>query len=142
VICLDASLVISLLLPDDLSSQARVLMGQWQTSGETLIAPTFMQLEVASVLRNSVYRSRISDEEGEDAFEGFRDLEVRYYQTESLIEPAWLAAKRVNAPRAYDMIYFALAESLGCDLWTGDRRLFNLVSARYSWVRWTGNVTV
>jgi predicted nucleic acid-binding protein len=117
-------------------------MAQWRAGDETLIAPTFLQLEVTSVLRNAVYRERISPEEGESAFDGFRDLYVRYYQTQTLIEAAWSAAKQVNAPRAYDMVYFALAEAQSCDLWTGDRRLSRLVSPRYSWVKWTGDVTI
>ncbi len=32
--------------------------------------------------------------------------------------------------------YLAVAATLGCDLWTGDRRLVNAVNA--PWVRWVG----
>ena len=33
--------------------------------------------------------------------------------------------KRLAQSKAYDSFYLALAERMGEDLWTGDRRLFN-----------------
>jgi predicted nucleic acid-binding protein len=42
-------------------------------------------------------------------------------------------------PSAYDAYYVALAESLGCDLWTADRRLFDAVQGKLPFVRWVGD---
>ena len=39
---------------------------------------------------------------------------------------------------AYDAAYLALAESAGCELWTGDRTLYEAVRDRLPWVRWIG----
>ncbi len=40
---------------------------------------------------------------------------------------------RLNRAAAYDSFYLALAESLGCELWTADQRLHNAVDL--PWVR-------
>ncbi len=39
---------------------------------------------------------------------------------------------------AYDAAYLALAESEDCELWTGDRTLYEAVRDRLPWVRWIG----
>jgi predicted nucleic acid-binding protein len=50
----------------------------------------------------------------------------------SLVVAASLAI-RLNRAAAYDSVSLGLAESLGCELWTADRRLHNAVSL--PWVR-------
>ena len=40
---------------------------------------------------------------------------------------------------AYDAAYLTLAENLGTQLITGDRRLYNAVSAQLPWVLWIGD---
>jgi predicted nucleic acid-binding protein len=48
-------------------------------------------------------------------------------------------AKKFDRPAAYDSHYLALAEMLGCELWTGDRRLYNAVKDELPWVKWLGD---
>ncbi|MFQ5613908.1 MAG: type II toxin-antitoxin system VapC family toxin [Anaerolineae bacterium] len=38
---------------------------------------------------------------------------------------------------AYDSYYLALAETLGCELWTADRRLHNIVDL--PWLHWVSD---
>ena len=45
-------------------------------------------------------------------------------------------AGRLGQTVAYDAHYLALAETLGCDFWTADRRLAE--AAGVSWVHWIG----
>jgi predicted nucleic acid-binding protein len=47
---------------------------------------------------------------------------------------AW--TRRLNRAAAYEGFYLALAESLGCDLWTADWRLCNAVDL--PWMRLSG----
>jgi len=45
-------------------------------------------------------------------------------------------ATHFNRPTAYDAHYLALAEMLGCEFWTADRRLYNAVKEELPWVKW------
>lgn len=52
---------------------------------------------------------------------------------------AWERAYRFKQPAAYDAHYLALAEMLGCEFWTADRRLHNAVKDELPWVKWLGD---
>jgi predicted nucleic acid-binding protein len=45
---------------------------------------------------------------------------------------------QIGAGRAYDSMYVALAEHIGCDLWTGDECLYNGAHSRFTFIRWVG----
>lgn len=139
MICVDASLVLSWVLPEEISPKAIRARRQWDAKGEQLVAPAFLQVEVTSVLRSAVHRGRISPDEGEGAFRSFRRMAIWYLEPKNLVEDAWMVAQKLNSPRAYDMFYVALAESQACDLWTADERLVNFVGPRSN-VRWVGDV--
>ena len=68
-------------------------------------------------------------------------MAIWYLEPLRLPEDAWPLAQKLNASRAYDMFYVALAEAQPCDLWTADQRLVNLAGSRSS-VRWVGDVEI
>jgi len=137
-VCVDASLVIAWLLPEELSEEAFALKKRWASGGVELVAPVMLTSEVPSVLRQAVYRERILGGEGDEAFASFVEMPIRIVQPENLLPRAWEIGKSVNAPRLYDAFYVALADIAGCELWTADRRLANLVHTRFPQVRWLG----
>jgi len=47
-------------------------------------------------------------------------------------------ATRLNLPAAYDAYYLALAEMLGCEFWTADKKLCNTVKDSLPWVKFLG----
>jgi len=138
--CVDASLVLLWLLPEELSLQADSLRERWLAEGTQLVAPPLLLAEVPSTLRQAIYRRRITPEEGKEAFTVFLDLELQILQPDGLLTRAWELGGDFNAPRLYDFFYVALAELIGCPLWTADRRLVSLVERRCPWVHWLGEV--
>jgi len=138
VICLDASLVISWLLEEDLSPQADAKLEEWRAADVEFVAPHLLGAEVPSVLRQAVHRSRITVEEGDEAYQSFVGMRIGIRQPDRLLAQAWELGKVLDAPRLYDMHYVALAELEHCELWTADRRLANLASRRTKLVRWIG----
>ncbi|MDO8673413.1 MAG: type II toxin-antitoxin system VapC family toxin [Dehalococcoidia bacterium] len=136
-VCVDASLVLTALLPDSLTPTARALWRVWVEQSVEIIAPPLFFAEVTSVLREKVHFGHISPEQGEDLFSVFLHLGVGSADFANLQANAWAMAKAHNRPRAYDAQYLAVAADLGCDLWTGDRRLVNAVGV--SWVKWLGS---
>jgi predicted nucleic acid-binding protein len=136
----DANVVVAALIPEELSGQVDVLLDGLWAAGETLIAPGLLTAEVTSVLRNAVYTRRIARDAGDIALEKFKGFPIGVREMTSLTDSAWAYGAAVNATRLYDMYYVALADREGCDLWTADRRLVNLVGAHFTRVRWVGDV--
>lgn len=137
-VCVDASLVVAWLLPEEFSDEAFMLKERWAGEGVELVAPVMLASEVPSTLRQAVYGGRILAAEGDEAFAAFLDLPIRIIQPKNLLLRAWEIGKSVNAPRLYDAFYVALADIEGCELWTADRRLTNLVQPRFPQVHWLG----
>ena len=137
-VCVDASLVLMLLLPDQYSDQADKLFGRWTDEDLGLVAPALLYAEVPSALREAVYFGRISSEEGESLFDSFCALGVTVSEANDLHVLAWHLAKEHRRSRLYDSVYVATARTEQCDLWTGDRRLAEAVNL--PWVKWVGTV--
>ncbi|MBI2305324.1 MAG: type II toxin-antitoxin system VapC family toxin [Chloroflexi bacterium] len=136
-VCVDASLALMLLLPHDLTPQADALWQSWAADDTNTVSPPLFFAEVTSVLRECVYIGRLGAEEGKSAFSAFMNLGIRGIHPAHLQARAWRLAKEHNRPRAYDAQYLALADLLGCELWTGDRRLVNAL--HLPWVKWVGD---
>lgn len=140
-VCVDASLVVAWFLPEEFSDEAFALKERWVSEGVELVAPVMLASEVPSALRQAVYRGRVLPTEGDEAFATFLEMPIRTIQPESLLSRAWEIGKAVNAPRLYDVFYVALADIEGCELWTADRRLINLVRPRFPHVHWLGETS-
>ncbi|MGA2404943.1 MAG: type II toxin-antitoxin system VapC family toxin [Syntrophobacteraceae bacterium] len=65
-------------------------------------------------------------------------LEIHTVSEEFLHRKALLLANSCGLKSAYDAHYLALAQSLGTDFWTADRRLANDVAEMFPWVRFLG----
>ncbi len=135
MIVVDASLVLKLFLNEPDSPQVRAQWRIWDRSGELMTAPALFRPEAFSVLRRSVHRGILSENEGNGAFAAVQKLEIEIREPVSLYREAWELARRFNRPTVYDCCYLALAAIAGCDLWTSDRRLVNAVGAMLPWVR-------
>lgn len=48
-------------------------------------------------------------------------------------------AERIGIGSAYDAHYLALAERLGVEFWTSDRKLVSVLAGRFTWVRLSAN---
>ena len=139
-VCIDANLVLKLVLGEDDSPRAIALWRHWIETGIQTVAPPLLAYEVTSVLRVKVHRGLLSIASGDEAFTLVHAQGIDYHAPPNLHRRAWELAKRFQRPNAYDMHYLALAEILGCPFWTADERLYNAVKEQLSWVRWLGEV--
>ena len=138
LICVDASLTLKLVLAKPDSPIARCLWAEWEERDMDVVSPSLWAYEVTSVIRNKVHRGKITPDEGEEAFAIIHKLGVRLIVPPDLHERAWEMAKKLNRPAAYDAHYLALAQTLDCEFWTADERLYNAVRDQLPWVRWLG----
>lgn len=136
-VCVDASLILALLLPhDDLTTKVEALWERWAAADVEFVAPPLLFAEVTSVLRAAVFFGRIPAERGEEAFAAFMSMGLRQVDPPDLQPRAWALAKAHHRPKAYDAQYLAIADTMGCELWTGDRRFVHAV--RLPTLRWVG----
>ncbi len=141
-ICVDAGILLKLVLREPDSHLAEALWQSWVLDGVQLIAPYLFHFEVTAVLRKVVHRGLISQEIGLQALANALEFDVTLQTFPDIHERAGLLATKLNRPTAYDTHYLALAERSGCDFWTADRRLYHATHQNLPWVHWLGETTV
>ena len=137
-VCIDASLALTWLLPQERIITADALILQWHTQGVKLITAPLFHAEVTSVIRQQVYFKKLHPDEGELLFSLYLQLEIETVYEPVIYGQAWELAKKFNLPRTYDMQYLAVAELRDCELWTNDRRLVNSLQGKASQIKWAG----
>jgi predicted nucleic acid-binding protein len=99
-----------------------------------------LPLEVTNILRQ---RMRTSDGLSLDAatqhLDDFLALAIEFHNPAGLHFQALVLADALGLPATYDAHYLALAEHLGCELWTDDLRLIRQVATGLPFVRWLGD---
>jgi len=91
-------------------------------------------------LRRAVWEKMIDDAQLERALDLMEALELEpVYPSAQLSRVALDWAARLGQSKACDGHYLAVAEQLGADFWTADRRLANALSGRgVRWAHWIG----
>jgi predicted nucleic acid-binding protein len=141
MICVDASLVLAFLLPEEeFTDRATSLFARWRETAEIMIAPALLSFEVLSSIRLAVYSSRIDADTGDESFAAFRQMPIETRNPEGLWDRCWSIGKAINMPRLYDASYLALGDIEGCDVWSADRRFVRFVGDHSRRLRWVGDV--
>jgi predicted nucleic acid-binding protein len=140
VICADASVAVKWILDEERSDRARALYSTAVKTSESIVAPPLLPLEVTNILRQ---RMRTRDGLPLDAamqhLDDFLALAIEFHNPAGLHFQALVLADALDLPATYDAHYLALAEHLGCELWTDDQRLLRQVGTSLSFVRWIGD---
>ena len=139
-VCVDASLSLKLVLPEPDSPKVRALWERWIEEGRRIVAPWLWIYEITSVLRNRVHRKLLTPSEGAAALQALHAQRIQLLHPNNLHETAWQLSERFHRPAAYDSFYLALAQELGCELWTADERLYHAVTGSLTYVRWVGEL--
>ena len=131
--CVDANLVIRL-IADPGDKAVLQLWERWDAEGRQPAAPALLYYEVT----NALYRYRRMGLMGPSSvrlvLQAALSLPLRLYQDAGLHRRALDLAERFDLPAACDGHYLALAERLGAEFWTADRRLVETVQAELPWV--------
>jgi predicted nucleic acid-binding protein len=141
-VCVDANLVIKLVVEEAHSREARALWQSWQSNNVKISAPPLLRYELTSVLRKHITRGLRTLPESRQALQLALAFNIQYLEPVDFHLRAFELAERLGRPAAYDTHYLALAEHLGCDFWTADERLVNGVQSMLPWVKWLGQPLV
>jgi predicted nucleic acid-binding protein len=135
VICIDSSVALKLILDEEDSEAARNLLTSYFQQQRDVIAPTLLNYEIANVLRKQCAFRGMSQEIADRNLRIFLQLPISVVSDDSLHETALRLANGLDLPGSYDAHYIALAQRMGCDLWTADKRLLNALRGRLPFVR-------
>lgn len=137
LVVVDASVVLKWQLDDeDCIPQATALRDDFYARGAIrMIAPHLLVYEVVNGIATAARHKRIAPDRAMVALSNLMALGVELREVEPfrVLE----AALRYNLT-AYDAAYLTLAEAEKCDLWTGDRALYQAMKGELVLVKWIG----
>lgn len=131
---IDAGIAFKLIAPHPRQQLYIGQVTQWQRAGYQLCAPTLWAYEITSTFTKMVRFGKLSTATSREGLRLAHQLGVQLMapdEEQALKAFAW--TERLQRAAAYDSFYLALAESLGCALWTTDKRLVNAVAQ--PWVK-------
>jgi predicted nucleic acid-binding protein len=143
LICVDASVAVKWILDEERSDRARALYRAALRVDESIVAPPLLPLEVTNIL---CQRMRVADGLSLTVATGHLDdflaFPIEFHNPAGLHRRALALAYTHDLPATYDAHYLALAEFLGCELWTDDQRLLRQVGDSLPHMRWIGDFPV
>ncbi len=122
--CVDASVVIPLLLPLPSSREVRRFWIESLESAARLVAPPLLFAETTSVVRRYVYLGAVLHGEALAALGGLFTLSISPIYRQDVYLRALELARRLGHAKAYDVQYLAVAELEGAPLVTLDRGMY------------------
>lgn len=139
MICVDASLVAKWFFEEEHYQEARALYRGAVGASERIVAPPLLPIETTNILRRRMVREGLSLGDATRLLQQFLAFAVSIVAPAQLHERALALAADHKLPAVYDAHYVALAELLGCELWTSDQRLVRALGGKLAFVRWIGD---
>ena len=139
MICVDASVAAKWVLSEPDSPRARALYRAAIDSGDRIVAPPLLPIEIANILRQRMRRTGLTLPSARRRLERFLLYPITLSVPPGLYEQALELAATHNLSAVYDAHYVSLAQLLGCNFWTADQRLFNTLNPGLPFVKWSGN---
>ena len=136
-VVVDASFALKWVIQEENTEDALAIWDQWQDGNEEVLAPPIFKSEVTNVLHRQVRRGHLHRSDALAALDSLLSA-VAISEPVSLYTRALTLAGELDVGAAYDTLYLALAELLGCDMWTADRRLVRSAQPAFTQIRWVG----
>ena len=138
LVVVDASLAFKWLVKEEHSDRADALGRSWASQGTRRAALYFMPVEVANALHRRVVRAEMSVHDVVRLIDKLLASGLELHETPGLHGRALELASRLRQGAVYDSHYLALAEALGCELWTADEKFCRAANPIADNVRWLG----
>lgn len=129
-VVVDASLAIKWVLKEPYADEALVLASEWAATETRPVAPCLLLVEATNVLHRRAALGHISPSQAKQLLAALLNMGIEVRESPQIHLRALKIAQELQMPAVYDTHYLALADILGCDLWTADERFFNSVKER------------
>ncbi|NMB54128.1 MAG: type II toxin-antitoxin system VapC family toxin [Leptolinea sp.] len=127
---LDAYIPVSMVVNSPLSQAASNLWKDLTLSGTQIVVPCLWIYEVTSLLRQLVSRRVISARVGESSLSLLLESNIHFREEDATLALNALRwADRLGYAQAGGCFYVALADQLGAEFWSADRRLAGKLKA-------------
>ena len=137
-VVVDASLAVKWLVEEDDSDKVHAALQSWVAQDIARIAPHLMPFEVVNALHRRVLRGELDVGDSVRMIARLLESRLELHNPPGLHARALQLATLLKQNAAYDAHYLALAEGLGCELWTADERFYRAASPSIDNVRWLG----
>jgi len=134
-VVVDASVALKWLVAEPDSPAADALAQSWARAGLSIVAPYLFGAEISNVLHQLVRRKLLSADGALALLIRLTAFRIVYVQPPGINTRALLLADALGLPAAYDAHYLALAESMGCELWTADAKFQRQARERFPRIR-------
>jgi predicted nucleic acid-binding protein len=135
-VCVDASLIVALVIPERYTVQAMNLWESWIQHDFRIVAPTLLDYEVTSAFYRKVWRGLICESDGHAALQLYLALDIEKIDLPELHFLATGLARQFSRPNTYDAHYLALSNHLAVPFWTADEKLYHAVTEQFSLIHW------
>ena len=128
--CLDASIFVKLLTPEDDSEQvSRFFIGIRQ---KAVVSPEFSKIEIVATLRKKYYLNQITKGQLADAVGLFKRIDVNYINNNwDVIEESLKIANDLSLTTIYDCIYLSIAKETSSAFITADIKFLEKAKTIY-----------
>ena len=130
--CVDASVVAKWLVDEIDSARSFLLYERIAESGGIFVAPEYLLAEVSSAIYKRVRLGSLSLDDALPLIDEAQALAVMIMSPSGIHRRAFEIAAQFGLKWIYDAFYVALAEIVGCDLWTADEALHAAVSGAHT----------
>lgn len=128
VLCLDTSVLVPYLVPEQFSSKAESLILQGIEASARFVVPSFAWAELGSVLRKKIRMGMLTAEEAQACFEDFGQLPLEFMDNPAIRQRSWVLASQHGLPTLYDAAFLACTELCSAEFWTADQALVKQLS--------------
>jgi predicted nucleic acid-binding protein len=142
-VVVDASTIVKWVVPEALSDQAEQLYLDSVGQQLAVVGPPHLLGEACNAVlqrwRTTDPDKHLTEIEVDRAAAGLLRHAVDSRNPRGLYSRAVTFARHEALVTVYDSLYVVLAQMLGAELWTADRRLIRQVAGVAPWVRWLGD---
>jgi len=140
-VVVDTSLVLKWIYHESDSNKALTLLTRWTSERVVIRAPILLAYEATNSLFQKVRSDKFTLDAARESLTDviLKGLVFDFSSPLAISIRAMEFAHRFNLSATYDSHYLALAEHVGCELWTADTKMWKVVKDQLGWVHWIGD---